>query len=187
MKKMITTLTLLTFLVVGAFAQEATNMNNDFRPGFRHFEGHGDFHGRNDMGRKGSRRGEGFERGDHRFGPQMIEFLDLNDEQVEKMHKIKVKFDKKEIDVRAEQKKLRIDKNEAMKDMDFAKARKVTKQMSEVTAKIQLMNIDQKEEMSKILNKEQIQKMKKAHFMGNRGGRKDKMHKMGKMGMKHCK
>ena len=173
MKKMITTLTLLTLLVVGAFAQETTKMDNDFRPGFRNHEGHGDFHGRKDKGRKGSHRSEGLERRNHKFGPQMIEFLDLNDEQVEKMHKIKVKFDKKEIDVKAEQKKLRIDKNEAMKDMDFAKARKVSKQMSEVTSKIQLMNIDQKEEMSKILTKEQVEKMKKAHFMRNKGGRRD--------------
>ena len=171
---MITTLTLLTLLVVGAVAQETTNMNNDSRPGFKNHDGqgHGDFHGRKD-GRKGSRRGEGLKRGDHKFGPQMIEYLDLNDEQVEKMHKIKVKYQKKEIDVKGEQKKLRIDKNEAMKDMDFAKARTVTKQMSEVTSKIQLMKIDQKEEMSKILNKEQIEKMKKAHFMRNKGGRRD--------------
>ena len=103
----------------------------------------------------------------------MIEYLELNDEQVEKMHKIRVKFDKKEIDLKADQKKLRIDKNESMKDMDFAKARKVSKQMSEVTSKIQLMNIDQKEEMSKILTKEQNEKMKKAHFMRNKGGRRD--------------
>ncbi|NOR46050.1 MAG: hypothetical protein GQ534_10745 [Candidatus Delongbacteria bacterium] len=158
MKKMITTLTLLTFIVVGSFAQV----------------GGRDHHGMGKMnGERREHRGEGFERGDHRFGPQMIEFLDLNDEQVEKMHKIKIKFDKKDIDVRAEQKKLRIDKGEAMKDMDFAKARKVTKQMSAVTANIQLMNIDQKEEMSKILNKEQIEKMKKAHLMRNKGGRRD--------------
>ena len=173
MKKMITTLTLLTFLVVGVFAQEATNMNNDFRPELRNYDGYGYFHGRNNNGRRESRRGEGFERIDHRFGPQMIEYLDLTDEQVEKMHKIRVKFDKQEIDVRSEQKKLRIDKNEAMKDMDFAKARKVTKQMSGVTAKIQLMKINQKEEMSKILTKEQVEKMKKAHFMRNKGGRKN--------------
>jgi len=175
MKKMITTLTLLTFLVVGAFAQEATNTNNDFRPGLRNQDGQGrgDSHRRNNNDRKGSRRGEGMERGDHRFGPQMIEYLDLSDEQVEKMHKIRVKFDKKEIDLKADQKKLRIDKNEAMKDMDFAKARKVTKDMSEARSKIQLMNIDQKEEMSKILTKEQVEKMKKAHFMRNKGGRKD--------------
>ncbi|MCK4980572.1 MAG: Spy/CpxP family protein refolding chaperone [Candidatus Delongbacteria bacterium] len=172
MKKMITTLTLLTLLVVGAFAQEAVKTDNDFKPGFRNFEGHGDFHGRKDMGRKDHRR-EGFERGDHRFGPQMIEYLDLTDEQVEKMHKIKIKYDKMEIDLKADQKKLRIDKNEAMKDMDFTKARNVTKAMSESRTKVQLMNIDQKEEMSKILSKEQIEKMKKAHFMRNKSGRKD--------------
>ena len=170
MKKMITTLTLLTLIVVGSFAQVTKIIEKDveYRIGDR------DHHrmGRRD-GERREHRGEGFERGDHRFGPQMIEFLDLNDEQVEKMHKIKVKFDKKEIDVKGEQKKLRIDKGEAMKDMDFAKARTVTKQMAQVMTKIQLMKIDQKEEMSKILNKEQIKKMKKFHLIRNKGGRRD--------------
>ena len=170
MKKMITTLTLLTFLIVGSFAQVTKIIEKDveYRIGDRDFHGMGRMHGE-----RGDHRGEGFERGDHKFGPQMIEFLDLNDNQIEKMHKIKIKYDKKEIDVRGEQKKLRIDKNEAMKDMDFTKARKVTKAMSEVTTKIQLMKINQKEEMSKILNKEQIKKMKKAHFMRDKGGKKD--------------
>ena len=174
MKKMITTLRLLTLMVVGSFAKEPVN-NNDFRPGLRNHDGQGqgNFHGRKDNRKKGSRRGEGFERGDHRFGPQMIEYLDLTDDQVEKMHKIRVKYDKKEIDLKADQKKLRIDKNEAMKDMDFAKARKATKDMSEAGTKVQLMKIDQKEEMIKILTKDQVEKMKKAHLMRNRGGRKD--------------
>ena len=78
-----------------------------------------------------------------------------------------------EIDLKADQKKLRIDKNEAMKDMDFTKARNVTKAMSESRTKVQLMNIDQKQEMSKIHSKEKIEKMKKAHFMRNKSGRKD--------------
>ena len=178
MKKMITTLTLLTFLVVGAFAQETRIIEKEveYRIGDQNHHRMGKMQGE----RKEHRR-EGFERGDHRFGPQMIELLDLNDEQVEKMHKIKVKYDKAEIDVRGEQKKLRIDKGEAMKDMDFTKARNVTKKISEVNAKIQLMKIDQKEEMSKVLNKEQIIKMKKAHFMRNKGGKKDgKVEKKGK-------
>lgn len=171
MKKMLTTLTLLTFIVVGSFAQPTKIIEKDveYRMGNRDHHGMGKTHGE----RRENHRREGLERRDHQFGPQMIEFLDLNDEQVEKMHKIKVKFDKKEIDIRAEQKKLRIDKGEAMKDMDFAKARKITKQMSAVTSKMQLMNIDQKEEMSKILTKEQVEKMKKAHFMRNKGGRRD--------------
>ncbi|MCK5761164.1 MAG: hypothetical protein KAH33_07710 [Candidatus Delongbacteria bacterium] len=170
MKKMITTLTLLAFLVVGSFAQPTRIIEKEVE----YRIGDNDHYGMGKRGReRGEHRDEKFERDEHRFGPQMIEFLNLNDEQVEKMHKIKVKFDKKEIDVRAEQKKLRIDKNEAMKDMDFTKARRVTKKMSEVTAKIQLMNIDQKEEISKILNREQIKKMKKFHLMRNKGGRRD--------------
>lgn len=171
MKKMITTLTLLAFLAVGAYSQTSAPVDKGFKPGI----GYPDCPemGRKDFSRNNHYRDGKFGKRDHEFGPRMIEMLNLTDEQVEKMHKIKIKYDKMEIDVKAEQKKLGIDKKEAMKNMEFDKAKKITKQMSELRTKHQIMNIDQKEEFSKILNKEQIEKMKKFHPMGNKGGRRD--------------
>ena len=169
---------MLILLVVVAFTQPARMIDKDVDIRINDFDYPGMGMGMGRMnGNRGFHRGEGFGRGGVAFGPAMIEYLELNDDQIEKIYKIRLKYDKKEIDVRSEQKKLRIDKNEAMKDMDFAKARNVTKKMSEVTSKIQLMKIDQREEMSKILNKEQIKQMKKMHLMRNKGGKKGKMGK----------
>ena len=103
----------------------------------------------------------------------LIEELDLTDEQVEKMQKVRVKYDKKEIDLHANSKKLNIDREEAMKDMDYPKAKKLIIKISKIKTDIQLMHIDHKEEISKLLNKEQLEKFRKLHRMRNRSGKKD--------------
>ncbi|MDA3885969.1 MAG: Spy/CpxP family protein refolding chaperone [Candidatus Delongbacteria bacterium] len=177
MKKMITTLTLLTFLVVGAFAQTSAPADRSFKPGI----GQPDCP---EMERRGDHRRGNFEKGDHYFGPKLKEMLDLTDQQVEKMHKIKIKYEKNKIDLNADAKKLKIDKQEAMKDMDFDKAKKITKELSDIRTKMQIMKIDQKQEITKLLNKEQIEKMKKLHMMNERMGKKGKK---GRMDKKHCK
>ncbi|MBN2789406.1 MAG: hypothetical protein JXR69_04400 [Candidatus Delongbacteria bacterium] len=176
MKKMITTLTLLAFLATGVFAQTSAPADKGFKPGIGNPDcpQYEKFHENKDFGRKGFRKGGDFEgRGDG-FGPRMIEMLELNDDQIEKMHKIKVEFDKKEIDLKATEKKLRIDKKEAMKDMDFSKARSITKEMSKTRTDLQILHIDEKEKMAMVLTKDQIAKMKKMHPMGNRDGKKGK-------------
>ncbi|MDA3838597.1 MAG: Spy/CpxP family protein refolding chaperone [Candidatus Delongbacteria bacterium] len=176
MKKIITTLTLLTLLVAGSFAQTSAPVDKSFKHGI----GQADH---SEMGRRGERR----EKGDHKFGPRLKEMLNLTDQQVEKMHDIKIKYDKKEIDLNATSKKLRIDKKEAMKDMEFTKAKKITNELSDIRAKMQIMDIDQKQDISKLLNKEQIEKFKKLHMMQNKMHKNDKMGKKGRMDKKHCK
>lgn len=184
MKKLITTITLLTLMALSFAQTDVPATKNEFVPaGPGSF---GPYHpqmGRMDGKRDFHKRDGEFGRKDHdQFGPRMFEYLEMTDEQIEKFHDIKVKYDKMEIDVKADQKKLGIDKRESMKDMDFSKARKVTKEMAEVRTKLQLMKIDQKEELSKILTKEQLEKFKKMHLMREGIGRKNnKVRKNNKM------
>lgn len=184
MKKLITALALTAALGLSIFAQPASApADKNFKPGFgpgmgmENCDGMGPMHkgmggmeGKRDRERCG---GDDFEgRGQH-FGPMMIENLDLSKEQMDKIHQIKVKFDKADIDLSAELKKLKIDKREAMMELNFDKAKEVTKKMAEVRTKTQMGNIDEMSELTKVLSKEQLEKFKDMHR--NPGMMKHKM------------
>lgn len=188
MKKLLATLALSAALILSLSAQEPAG--KDFQPGCG--KGFGPGHGMEmencsgmgpmHKGMKGNRDKDGcdndFEgRGQH-FGPMMIENLDLSKEQMDKIHQIKVKYDKADIDLNAELKKLKIDKHEAMMELNFDKAKEVTKKMADVRTKTQLGNIDEMSELSKVLSKEQLDKFKDMHK--NPGMSKHKMMKKDK-------
>lgn len=184
MKKLITALALTAALGLSIFAQPASApADKNFKPGFGPgmgmencdggmgpmHKGMGEMEGKRDR----ERCGNDFEgRGQH-FGPMMIENLDLSKEQMDKIHQIKVKFDKADIDLSAELKKLKIDKREAMMELNFDKAKEVTKKMAEVRTKTQMGNIDEMSELTKVLSKEQLEKFKDMHR--NPGMMKHKM------------
>ncbi|MBU4486617.1 MAG: hypothetical protein KKD38_06775 [Candidatus Delongbacteria bacterium] len=165
MKKLLTILSLLGVLSLSAFAQDCPQANKDIKPGIADKENPG-------TGMCPMHKGKGFGKGKSmrndndgcdRFGPMMMEQLDLTADQINRIHQIKVKYKKLGIDLKAELKKLEIDKQEAMKEMNFDKAKEVTKKMADVRTKDQISNIDEKSEMTKVLSKEQIEKLKEFH------------------------
>ncbi|MBN2858328.1 MAG: hypothetical protein JXN63_07995, partial [Candidatus Delongbacteria bacterium] len=106
-------------------------------------------------------------------GPAMMEQLDLSKDQAEKIHQIKMKYEKSDIDTKAGLKKLKIDKHEAMRNMNFDDAKKTVRQMSELKTKMQISKIDEMAEITKVLNKEQLEKFKELH--GGQGFMKHNM------------
>jgi len=188
MKKLITALALTAALGLSIFAQPASApADKNFKPGFgpgmgmENCDGMGTMHkGMGKMDRKCGREMKNDDfggRGQH-FGPMMIENLDLSKDQMDKIHQIKIKYDKADIDLNAELKKLKIDKREAMMELNFDKAKEVTKKMADVRTKTQMGNIDEMSELTKVLSKEQLEKFKDMHK--NPGMMKHKMMKKDK-------
>ncbi len=183
MKKLITALALTAALGLSILAQPASApADKNFKPGsgpgmgMENCDGMGPMH--KGMGRMDKKCGKGmnnddFDGNDRHFGPMMIENLDLSKDQTDKIHQIKIKYDKADIDLRAELKKLKIDKHEAMIELNFEKAKEVTKKMAEVRTKTQMGNIDEMSELTKVLSKEQLEKFKDMHK--NPGMMKHKM------------
>lgn len=95
--------------------------------------------------------------------PMMFDQVGLSKEQQEKIHQIKIKNQKSDIDTKAELKKLMIDKQEAMRELNFEKAKEATKKISDLKAKSQIANIDEKIEIFKVMTKDQIEKIKEFH------------------------
>lgn len=191
MKKLLTTLALITALGLSVFAQETTSApaGTDCKEGFGPGQGMRMEMGQNKCGEMGNMHkgmkgmdkecgmGMGMDNDNDKchFGPMMFEKLDLTKEQMDKIHQIKIKNEKLDIDSKAELKKLKIDKMEAMRSMNFDKAKEVIKKMSEIKTKSQIGNIDEMVEITKLLTKEQLDKMKDMH--GNPGMMKHKMKK----------
>jgi len=167
MKKLLTILTLTTALTIGLMAQETTQPKQDFKPGFGPAFNAGNCHGGmggwNKMNREGKDKFNRDGIGREHFGFRMMEELGLTSDQKEKIHQIRMKYEKNEIEQEAELKKLRIDKREAMRNMKYDDAKKVVKQMGEVKTKLQTSQIDEMSEITKVLNKEQQEKFKEFH------------------------
>jgi len=171
MKKLLTILSLISVLSLSVFAQDNDGpAGKNFKPGFGPGHGQENCNGMGPMqkGMKGNCgkdwQDDDFDgrRGNH-FGPMIVEQLELSNEQIDQIHKIKIKYDKMDIDLKAELQKLRIDKHEAMTEMNFDKAKEVTKKMAEIRTKTQMGNIDEMIELTKVLTKEQQEKMKDFH------------------------
>ncbi len=107
-----------------------------------------------DCGMRGEKEG---------FGPMIFEKLELNIDQISKIEQIKIRYKKMNIDFDAEKEKLRIDRHQAMKDMNFSEAKNIVKKISDVRLKIQSSGIDEIAEITKILTKEQLEKFKEIH------------------------
>jgi len=169
MKKLLTTLILTGALLIGAAAQDTSappvTVKPGMGPGFNSENCTGN--GPGVMGHKMGNdhqncfKKDGMGRG--HFGPAMTEQLGLSKDQVEKIHQIRTKYEKNEIGMEADLKKIRIDKHEAMRNMNFDEAKKIVKQMSEIRTKKNLSKIDEMAEITKLLSKEQIEKFKELH------------------------
>jgi Spy/CpxP family protein refolding chaperone len=179
MKKMIAVLTLTAAMLTGLLAQPAPEMK----------KGHGPDLAGNDcpqmgsmhkgMGKGGECGMKGMDHGKDQFGPMMVQELDLSKDQLDKIHKIKVKFDRAGVDLKAEVDKLRIDKREAMKEMKYDEAKKVAQKMSDASLKIKFSKIDEMKELTEVLTPEQKAKFKDMHGSGH-GMMKHKMMKKDK-------
>jgi Spy/CpxP family protein refolding chaperone len=180
MKKMIAILTLSAAMLAGIFAQQPSEMKKGFKSGPEFAGGDCPQMGRMNKGmnHKMEKRGCGDDFVGRAFGHKMVEQLDLNNDQLDKIHKLKVKYDRADVDLNADVKKLRIDKREAMKEMKFDDAKKITENISKAALKIKLAKIDEMKEINDVLTKEQKEKLKELH-----GGAGRMNHKM----MKHDK
>ncbi|HQO10375.1 MAG TPA: hypothetical protein PLK90_01530 [Clostridiales bacterium] len=173
MKKTITAIILTAALAALMFAQPGTAQSEKMtKPGIvqandvENCDGYGPMHkGMGKMHKNHGKnvRNDDFDRQGQHFGPMMIENLDLKKDQIEKIHQIKIKYDKADIDLKAELKKLKIDKHEFMSDLNFDKAKEITKKMADVRTKTQMGNIDEIAELTKVLTKEQLEKFKEMH------------------------
>jgi NACalpha-BTF3-like transcription factor len=147
--------------------------NKPMGPGFNSQDcpGMGGMH--NKMKHGGEKKFDRDGMGNENFGPMMMEQLGLTLEQKEKIHQLKIKYEKNEIANNAELKTLRLDKREAMRNMNFENAKKVVKQMADVKTKIQISKIDEMNEITKVLDKGQLEKFREMH--SNPGMMKHKM------------
>jgi Spy/CpxP family protein refolding chaperone len=169
MKKLLTTLILAGALLIAASAQETStppaSAKPGMGPGFNPEKCTGN--GPGVMGHKmGNDHNDRFQKGGmgkEPCGPAMMEQLGLSKDQSEKIHQIKMKYEKNEIGMEADLKKLKIDKHEAMRNMNFEEAKKIVKQMSEIRSKKNLSKIDEMAEITKVLSKEQLEKFKELH------------------------
>jgi len=169
MKKLLTTLILSGALLIAASAQETSAPPSTSKPGMgprfnmENCTGNGPGVMGHKMGNDHNSRFKKDGMGKDHFGPAMIEQLDLSKDQFEKIHQIKMKYEKNEIEIEADIKKSRIDRREAMRNMNFDEAKKIVKQMSEIRTKKNLSKIDEMAEITKLLSKEQLEKFKDLH------------------------
>ncbi|HMA61169.1 MAG TPA: periplasmic heavy metal sensor [bacterium] len=93
-------------------------------------------------------------------GKRMHELLDLTDEQLEKIHDIRIEFQKKNIPLWADLKMARVELREAFADKESDN--QVKKAAEKVTAsknKLYMSQIDQKLEVRNVLTDEQLEKI----------------------------
>jgi len=169
MKKLLTTLILAGALLIAASAQEISTLPATSKPGMgpgfnmENCTGNGPGVMGHKMGNDHNSRFKKGGMGRENCGPAMMEQLGLSKDQSEKIHQIKMKYEKNEIGMEADLKKLKIDKHEAMRNMNFEEAKKIVKQMSEIRSKKNLSKIDEMAEITKVLSKEQLEKFKELH------------------------
>lgn len=151
MKKITALVTLVVLVIVGLSA---------FERGFR--------------GERGEKR-EMYEQ-HHEMYDNPFDELDLSKEQQEKIEDARVEMKKDIIPIKSEIDILQIEKHEALKDENFSQVKQLIKDISKKRTAIQFIQIDHKEEVSKILTDEQKELLKKNML---RGMRKNKVNRMG--------
>ena len=167
----------LVMLMVGSFNfVGAQGMGQG--QGYGEGQGQGRKHGK--MGKKGkkmkkSRGGNGFN-----FGPRMIEELKITDDQLVKIDAIRFEFQKKMIDVKANMQKTKLEKREAIKNEDFAKAKSITEAYFKNRATEEVDKLDMMEKMLNELTPEQRKKF--TTLKRNRGGMRDGARGTGRRG-----
>ncbi len=117
----------------------------------------------------GERHGEG-------FGFALKE-LNLSEDQQNKIDDLNIKHKKEMIDLRADLKKMELEKHEAMKDADFSKAKSLTGNIFDKKAEIAKKRISLHEDIYKILTPEQREAAKKLHANRPAAGRRGRMQK----------
>lgn len=151
------------------------------------------FNGEGKEGRL-SRKGHDEMRGDMQMG-RMAEALELTDAQKEKIETLTFEHKKEMIASRAELKTLELEKQEAMKDDDFAAAKKLNIKIFDKKAEIANARLELKENIMKELTPEQQEQAKELHKKagrkmmkenrGDRDGKKDGNKTEGRRGMRN--
>jgi len=112
--------------------------------------------GRNEHGKKGGMQKE-------MMMGRMMEALELSDAQKNKIEALNFEHKKQMIEVKAELETLQLDKREAMKDNDFAAAKKLNSKIFDTKEEIANARLDLKEKIMKELTPEQQEKAKELH------------------------
>ena len=140
------------------------------------------FHGEG----KGEKRFEGKRHNDMQkemMMEHMMEALELSDAQKDKVETLTFEHKKQMIEVRAELETLLLEKKEAMKDNDFAAAKKLNAKIFDKKEEIANARLDLKDDIMNELTPEQQEKAKDLHKkMGKRKMMKE--HRGGKDGEK---
>ncbi|RLC52765.1 MAG: hypothetical protein DRZ79_00620 [Candidatus Cloacimonadota bacterium] len=91
--------------------------------------------------------------------PSFFEELDLTTEQMEQMDKIRSEQMKENIDLNSKIKILEIDKKDALKDHNFAQAKKITDDIFKIKANLAKNRIEMKKQKWEVLTQEQQKKL----------------------------
>ena len=87
--------------------------------------------------------------------------LDLSENQMDKLDKIKSKYQEQQIDLQAKMKKLRLQKREAIKNHNYSKAKDVLEKIADVRKTMQENRIDGMKERWGVLTADQKKKADK--------------------------
>lgn len=102
------------------------------------------------------------------MGMEMIKELNLTKEQQQKFEDMRLEHKKYMNTKQAEMENLRMDKQNAMRDGDYAKAKMLNKNIADLDLSIENTKVDHHQAMMKELTKEQQEKLKELRMM--RGG-----------------
>lgn len=98
--------------------------------------------------------------GDFGEGMRMHEVLELTDEQQEKIHDIRIEYQKKNIPLWADLKMARVELREAFANNENdGKVKKAAEKVNEAKNKLYMSQIEQKLEVRNILTEEQLEKI----------------------------
>lgn len=86
--------------------------------------------------------------------------LGLSEDQIAKIQKVETEHQKAMIDLKAEKDKIKLEKRDAMKESEYDAAKKLNAKLTDVNEKIMNSKVDLKNEVEKVLTKEQLEKVK---------------------------
>jgi len=149
MKKITLLIVLLTLGSLALFAQPPGVMDGQqFRRGMRNFQQGQPMYGQRGMGNDW----------DNEHFQGMFEELELTDTQHVQISELRDTHRKWSIQHNADVKTLQIDKDAALRDNDFTKAKKITKQIFEKKSTAAIKRLELRESIWNILTKEQQEK-----------------------------
>ncbi len=162
--KSITMIIAIMLIASTALVAQGHGMGNNCGE-MNHKQGHHNFQGRGMKGGHGD--GMGF----------ALKELNLSEDQQSKIDALNLNHKKEMIDLKADLKKMELEKHSAMKDANFDKAKSVTEKIFDKKAEIAKKRISLHESIYKILTPEQREAAKKLHANRPAAGSRGRMQK----------